>query len=72
MAKVSRVCFNCLRLGAANVEVGPEKSITAYERWRDTVLLCPPCQDALVAGDFKLLHERYVEERHLTREDFDS
>jgi hypothetical protein len=61
------LCMNCLERDAVNVEVGREKG-SQRDPYRDTVALCDPCRDALLSGNFDMLHERFNSERTVRRE----
>lgn len=63
------VCLNCLELGAVSVPVGPEKG-HQMDRYTDTISLCPLCRDALLAGNLQTLHDRYRDERIVSRGEF--
>lgn len=59
------VCSNCLNNGASPVPVGPEKG-GQRDPYRDTVDLCLTCKNALLSGDFTVLHHRYTDQRTIT------
>lgn len=67
---MSRVCHNCLAVGARPIDVGPDKG-TQRDPFRASVPLCSTCEAALLDGNFMALHERYVEERVLLRGELD-
>jgi hypothetical protein len=51
--------MNCLEhQGTREVPVGPERG-HQQDPYRDSVTLCLPCGDALLAGDFRTLHARF-------------
>lgn len=61
------LCLNCLEAGATTgVEVGPDRG-SQRDPWRQKVILCERCREALLDGDFGTLAERFREKREISR-----
>jgi hypothetical protein len=67
------VCGNCLTTYTASgpnrvrpIDVGPEKG-NQRDPYRAVLHLCRLCGDALTAGRWDVLHERYAAERKVER-----
>jgi hypothetical protein len=66
-AHALNLCLNCLELGGAAVEVGPEIG-TQRDSWRRSLSLCEACRDALLAGNLTTFAARHVAKRTISRE----
>jgi hypothetical protein len=63
------LCMNCLTYGPVrNVPVGFEKG-HQRDPYQEKLPLCLTCETALTNGRFDVLHERYSDERNISRED---
>ena len=61
-----RLCSNCLADGGKGYPIGNDKG-SQRDPYREFVVLCEPCREALEAGNFAVLHERYAAERLISR-----
>lgn len=62
------LCSNCLESGAKGMEVGEQKG-TQRDPWRNHIIVCDPCKQALLEGCFGVLHRRYRAKRIVRRDD---
>lgn len=63
------LCVNCLDYTDSRpVDVGPSKG-SQFDPYREALVLCDPCGDALTSGDLGTFHQRYKAERSIGRAD---